>query len=118
MCRKRCPQHGDIAAATWLTNRFALTADDARATNNNALRWACLNGHLGVAQWLVGRFGLTVHDVRDMRAENNFALWAACMVNNAMIARFILAPPPVGLGATPPQALERELFLDATRRGL
>jgi Ankyrin repeats (many copies)/Ankyrin repeat len=103
---------GHLATARWLVDRFGLTVDDARADDNRALRLACYGGHLGVAQWLVNRFGLTVH---DMRARGNNALRVACMNNDVTIVRFILAAPPVDLNA--PQALARELFLAATRRG-
>ena len=37
---------------------------DARADDNDALRWACGNGHLATAQWLASHFGLTPADAR------------------------------------------------------
>jgi hypothetical protein len=114
-------RQGDIAAAKWLVDQFALTVHDvrdARANDNYALRGACYGGHLGVAQWLVARFGLTVDDIRT---RDNSALQSACAANNVALARFILAPVTssraTGMGATPPQAFARVLFLAATRRG-
>jgi len=41
-----------MPVAQWLHSVFGLTAADARADDNAALRWACENGHLSVAQWL------------------------------------------------------------------
>jgi hypothetical protein len=107
-------QQGDTAAATWLVDRFALTVDDARAGDNFALQLACRYGHLAAAMWLADRFGLTA---ADALANNNFALEWACSDNYPAIMHFIVAPRPNGLGATPPQALARELFLAETRRG-
>jgi Ankyrin repeat len=169
-------RQGDIAAVTWLVDRFALTADDARSRNNSALRCACQGGHQTTAAWLADRFNLTTRDVRgdsgaafklacegghlstavwlagwfdmtaevdhcasfqlacefattewlvdrfgmtaaDARSDNCCALRWACMSGHPDVVRFLLAPPPVGLGATPPQALAQELFLDAVGAG-
>jgi hypothetical protein len=64
--------------AQWLVERFELTADDARADDNNALRQACYYGQLDVAQWLIVQFGLTEEDledyVKEYRSELNFSL--------------------------------------------
>jgi hypothetical protein len=109
---------GHLSTAQWLADQFALTDADARAIDNYALRGACNGGHLGVAQWLVAQFGLTAHDIRT---RDNSALQSACATNNVALARFILAPVTssraTGMGATPPQAFARVLFLAATRRG-
>ena len=44
--------------ATWIVRTFALSAADARASENKALRAACHNGHLPVTQWLRATFHL------------------------------------------------------------
>jgi ankyrin repeat protein len=137
-------ENGHLTTAAWLVDRFGLTVDDVRAENDNALFGACAGGHLDVAQWLTGRFGLADADVCDMlleacrnghlevvqwlvhrfaltgddaRARGDFAIWWACLNNHPAVARFLLAPPPVGLGATPPQAVAQTLFQEAARSG-
>ena len=50
---------GRPAVARRLAETFGLTAEDAGAKNNAALRHACDHGHLAVAMWLVKAFGLT-----------------------------------------------------------
>jgi hypothetical protein len=45
--------------ARWLTERFGLTAEDARTRGNEALRGSCTLGRLEVVQWLTERFDLT-----------------------------------------------------------
>ena len=47
-----------LPIARWLVWRFALTAEDARVRNNEALRFACRGGHLAIARWLAAAFGL------------------------------------------------------------
>ncbi len=50
-------------------------AEDARAVDNQALRWAAHNGHVDVLQWLHATYGLTAEDAR---AKDNCALrWSA-----------------------------------------
>ena len=49
-------QYGHLRIAIWLHTTFRLTADDARAWNNYALRLAHQNGHLSVVQWLQKTF--------------------------------------------------------------
>merc|ERR1711991_127836 len=50
---------------------FGLTAEDARAENNFALRESCQNGHLSVVKYLKEEFGLTKEDAQ---ADDNYAL--------------------------------------------
>lgn len=57
-------RQGDLPIAHWLVKRFSLTADDARAHRNAALRGACHGGFTETAQWLVERFDLTANDAR------------------------------------------------------
>jgi hypothetical protein len=106
---------GHLSTAAWLADRFALTADDARAEDNFAPEHACEGGHLLTAMWLTERFALTADDAR---AGDSRALQWAVNRNHPAVAQFLLAPKPAGMGATPPQALARERFQDATRRGL
>ena len=49
---------------TPMRDRFGLTAADARARDNYALRMACAEGYLEVAQWLADRFGPTARATR------------------------------------------------------
>ena len=60
-----------IEVLKFLHNTFGLTADDARADDNYALRLAAENGHLEELSCLHDTFGLT--DV-DARAGDNYAL--------------------------------------------
>src|SRR5581483_4710775 len=55
---------GHLNVAQWLFERFGLTAEDAKSSNNLAFLYACVNGRLSVAEWLVERFALTAEDVR------------------------------------------------------
>lgn len=81
---------GDVSFCQWLTDRFGLTAEDARAAyvgtkivrdnlnydaKNYALRRATSYGHVSMCQWLVDRFGLTAEDARtnDNEAFRNAA---------------------------------------------
>ena len=63
-----------------------LTAEQVRADNNQALRWACMNGHLAVAQWLTDRFQLTTDDAR---AQNNGAFRGACGHGHLEMAQWL-----------------------------
>lgn len=76
-----------LAVAQWLTDRFGLTAEDARANDNYTLCSTCENGHLAVAQWLAVRFGLTAEDAR---ATDNAALQAACENGHLAIAQWLV----------------------------
>jgi hypothetical protein len=58
--------NGHLAMCKWLTKRFGLTAEDARADNSGALRDAAIHGHLAVCKWLVRRFRLTAVDARRL----------------------------------------------------
>ena len=50
-----------------------LNLNDIRSEDNEALRYACMNGHLDVAKYLVEQ-GLSLDDIRS---NNNYALrWA------------------------------------------
>jgi Ankyrin repeats (3 copies) len=111
--RQAC-YRGHLATATWLTDRFALTADDVRANDNFALRVACTYGHLDVAAWLTDRFELTP---ADARSADNHALCLACENGHLAVVQFLLAPRPLGMGATPPQALAQTLLEDAVYSG-
>jgi hypothetical protein len=105
---------GHLGVATWLADRFALAVEDARANHNWALRGACAHGHLATVTWLFGRFGLTA---ADACAGNCEALWLACLGGWRDTVRFLIAPPPLGMGATPPQARARELYRRSARDG-
>jgi hypothetical protein len=78
---------GRLTTAQWLVNTFSLTAADARAQDNAALRYICANGHLATAQWLVERFALTA---ADARAKNNQALRYACEGGHIAIAQWLV----------------------------
>jgi len=77
---------GRLGMAQWLTERFQLTAADARACDNYALRAACHNGHLTTAQWLVERFGLTA---ADARAAYHCMLVEFCMNEHLKIIQWL-----------------------------
>jgi hypothetical protein len=65
--------HGDIAAATWLVDRFALTVHEVRgprANSNFALRMTCMNGHLSKAANLVADQICTSMACRQVRAHS------------------------------------------------
>jgi hypothetical protein len=53
---------GHLAVCQWLTEKFGLTAADARANSNLAFRWAAEEGRLEVCQWLTETFHLTAAD--------------------------------------------------------
>jgi hypothetical protein len=64
-----------------------LTAEDARAKNNYALRKACERGHLAIVRWLVDRFGLTAEDAR---AKNNYALRKARLNDHLAVVLWLV----------------------------
>ncbi len=49
----------------YLHQEFGLTADDARVSNNFALREACSKGYLEIVEYLHEGFGLTADDARS-----------------------------------------------------
>ena len=77
---------GQEQSLRWLAKRFGLTAANARADRNYALRTSCVNGHLEVAKWLVARFGLTASDAR---AKGNHALRGACENNHQKVIHWL-----------------------------
>jgi hypothetical protein len=79
-------RNGQQLAAQWLVERFGLTAADARAEDNKALRGVCANGHLAVAQWLAETFSLTAEDAR---ANDNWALRMACENGHLAVAQWL-----------------------------
>jgi hypothetical protein len=84
--RKVCI-NGHLSVVQWLVQRFGLTAEDARDSNNEALSWACENGHLAVAQWLATHFELTA---KDVRANGNEALRLACYYGYLEVAQWLV----------------------------
>jgi len=72
----RACREGDLKAAQWVSDEFQLTADDARAYDNRALRDACRHSHLAVAAWLVERFEMWTFE--DGRVRENEMLVSAC----------------------------------------
>ena len=79
-------RYGRLEIAQWLAAHFGTTADDARITNNWALRTACERGYLKTAQWLASHFGLSPEDAR---ANHNYALRAACANWHLRIAQWL-----------------------------
>lgn len=63
-----------------------LTADDARAQDNYALRWACEHGHLHVARWLYKTFRLTADDAC---AHYNYALNEAIYNDHKCVVQWL-----------------------------
>ena len=61
---------GHIDVVRYLRTTYALTAEDARARNNEALYNASENGFLDVVRVLCEEFGLTVDDVRAYPLQN------------------------------------------------
>ena len=64
-------ENGHVEVLRFLKNEFGLTADDARANDNEALRMAAANGHIDILRFLKKEFGLTADDAG---ADNNYAL--------------------------------------------
>ena len=60
--------NGYLETAKHLTQLLGLTAEDARAFWNEALKTAARNGQLAMIQWLVKKFELGSDDVRDVGA--------------------------------------------------
>jgi len=85
-CFQSSCQWGHLENAQWLTQRFGLNRNDARAEYNKALSWACEKGHLNVAQWLTQRFRLTREDAR---AYDNEALRWACHEGHLQVAQWL-----------------------------
>jgi hypothetical protein len=84
----RLCSEGAAAALVWAARAFGLTASNARAYDNLALRLACLGGHLPTAQRLVAIFGLTAGDAR---AVDSCALHWACAHGHLEVARWLVA---------------------------
>ncbi len=83
---------GHLEIAQWLAERFDLTAADARAEDNYALRQSCANGHLPVAQWLADRYELTAADTfaTDICAENDACLTHACQTGRLDVVQWLV----------------------------
>jgi len=77
---------GHLAVCQWLTETFHLTAADARADDNLALRWAASNGHLPMCQWLTETFHLTAEDAR---ADGNYALHCAAQNGHLAVCQWL-----------------------------
>ena len=56
-------KNGHVEVLKWLHETYRLTASDARANENHALREAAENGHVEVLKWLHDTFELAVEDV-------------------------------------------------------
>ena len=82
----RCCEHGHLAVAQWLVERFELTAEDVKSKDNWVLRMSCSCGHLEVAQWLAVHFNLTA---RDARSYNNHALHMSCSHGHLEVAQWL-----------------------------
>lgn len=79
-------EYGRLAAAQWLHKTYELTAGDARANYNGALREACSNGRLRVARWLHKTFGL---NASDARSDDNYALQEACSYGSLRVVQWL-----------------------------
>ena len=62
LCRLVANGHGGIAE--WLVDHFGLTAEDARAEDNDALCHCVAGGHTKTAKWFVDHFNLAAEDAR------------------------------------------------------
>lgn len=61
--------NGHVEALQYLKDMFHITADDARAEKNYALRMAAPNGDVAMLNCLRNIFGLTVFDVRQFSPQ-------------------------------------------------
>ena len=77
---------GDLARVQEYAAAAALTRFDVRAWMNNALRVACLNGHLDIVRWLIKHFALTQDDVHCMQHQ---ALLSACANGHLHVAQWL-----------------------------
>eukprot|EP01104_Vermistella_antarctica_P018313 TRINITY_DN6735_c0_g1_i2.p1 TRINITY_DN6735_c0_g1~~TRINITY_DN6735_c0_g1_i2.p1 ORF type:complete len:236 (+),score=39.96 TRINITY_DN6735_c0_g1_i2:46-708(+) len=68
-------RHQHLHVVQYLHPAIRLTANHARAGDNQILQWACKAGHLPEVQYLHTAFGLTADDAR---AHYNQALRSAC----------------------------------------
>ena len=50
---------GNLCSAQWLTQYFDLTQEDARSSDNYALRYAQKNGHTHIIEWLKNTFDIS-----------------------------------------------------------
>ncbi len=89
-----------------------LTAADARAFHNGALRRACRYGHLAVARWLVATFALTA---ADARAVDNAALRSACYNDHLAVAQWLTTT--FGLTAADARAYDNHALRGACANG-
>jgi hypothetical protein len=113
---------GQLEVAQWLANRLGITPAEVRAGDNDTFFCACLGFKLEVLKWLVDQFQLTAADARSRNSE---ALAILCRDQYrgiypkkksdaaASMMHFILAPPPQGMGATPPQHIAEKIWADA-----
>lgn len=79
-------RRGHVVACQWLVEQRQLTAADARANDNCALRHAAAHGRLEVCRWLVKHFDLTI---ADARATNNYALRRAAANGHIKTCRWL-----------------------------
>ncbi len=70
------PAWATSGAAEWLVDEFHLTATDARAYADRALRTACRHRHVDFARWLVARFDIGLPE--DGRVRDGEMLRSAC----------------------------------------
>jgi hypothetical protein len=63
-----------------------LSLEGVRSCNNEALRWAAMNGHLPVVQYLCEKFQLTIQDVRSW---NNDALGGAAESGHLPVVKYL-----------------------------
>ncbi len=77
---------GNVQLLQLLQKKFNITADDARARHNWAIRMACEYGQAGVLEYLHKTFDLTKEDART---EKNYALRVACTNGYIKIVQYL-----------------------------
>jgi len=77
-------RYGHLPVVQFLAEHWALTAEDARTCDNDALWMSCANGHLPVVQSLAEHWGLTAEDAR---ANDNYALRRNCWWGHLVVVQ-------------------------------
>lgn len=98
---QRAASRGHVDVLSFMHVAWQLTAEDARANDNFALRQAACHGHVNVLALLHGTFGLTAVDAR---ADDNWGLRQAARNGHVNVLDF--------LRSTWGLTLEDALFID------
>ena len=78
-------RYGHIGIVKLMVDYFSMKLCDIRSNNNDALRWACRNGHYSVVLYLCQKW----LKLNDIKTKNNDALHWACRNGHLGIVRFL-----------------------------